>query len=140
MSEIDMTLQAAPVLRQGDQEPWVRYLKQLLEHVGEEPGPINESFDGPTRRAVVSFQSKHDELPESGVVETPTWKWLLWRSEDKEQVDSVVGQEFGEMDKLDPGGEVGRSGWCNVTFQCTISDHFHAPIPDAHVHRPAVSG
>ena len=131
MEEIDMTADAAQVLREGSHDPWVRYLKQLLEHLGEEPGSINETFDSATRRAVVSFQSKWNHLPETGVADPATWAWLITRAADHEFLDSLhADKEVGSKEKLDPGAQIGRAGWCNLHFQCTFVDHFGRPFPD----------
>jgi hypothetical protein len=137
MSEIDMTLDAAPELRRGINGSWVRHLNQLLEHVGQERGPIDESFGGDTLRAVAAFQAAVG-LPGNGVVDRATWQRLLWKAENVELGDSVaarnLGQKAASHDKIEPGGQVGRRGWCNVNFQCTFLDHFRQPFPDSQVY------
>ena len=138
MGGIDMTLDEAPELRRGVNGPWVRYLNQLLEHVGQEPGPIDESFGGDTHRAVVAFQAAVGLPGNGGVVDRATWQQLLWKAENVELRDSVaagnMGQKVAGHDKLEPGEQVGRRGWCNVNFQWTFLDHFRQPFPDSQVY------
>jgi peptidoglycan hydrolase-like protein with peptidoglycan-binding domain len=47
----------APLLREGHEGEWVRYLQELLERAGHTPGPVDGIFGPRTAAGVRSFQA-----------------------------------------------------------------------------------
>jgi Putative peptidoglycan binding domain len=143
--DIEFTVaDTAPVLHRGDHGPWVRYLKQLLDHNKVPPGAINESFDATTEAAVRQFQHSYvglNDVHTLGVVDHATWSRLIGRAEDIEHGDDVLGglvMGDAALDKLqrteinlEPGDEVARGGWVRVDVHVSVHDCYGVPVPEA---------
>lgn len=64
-----------PFLKQGSKGDLVAWAQQLLAGGGYST-PVTGYFEGPTRSAVLAFQSAK-ALPQSGTLDVPTWDLLL---------------------------------------------------------------
>jgi peptidoglycan hydrolase-like protein with peptidoglycan-binding domain len=66
----------APLLREGHEGEWVRYLQELLERAGHTPGPVDGIFGPRTEAGVRSFQAANG-CDVDGVVGPQTWTALV---------------------------------------------------------------
>jgi peptidoglycan hydrolase-like protein with peptidoglycan-binding domain len=94
---------------------------------------VSESFDAETEAAVKHFQA-WVPLPVTGRVDRDVWAKLIAVAEQREAVDTTVGELVGASDahdkKLDTGQEVGHRGWRQVTLHCTIHEFRGQPFPN----------
>lgn len=144
--DIDISAaEEAPELRRGDRGPWVRYLKQMLEHNGLNAGRIDESFDATTESAVREFQQRHaSDGAASGVADRRTWISLHGRADALEEIDDLRGETVmgkSKLDKvqadrqeLDAGAQVGRRGWIQADINIAVFDHNDLAVPRAHAY------
>ena len=72
----DTPILERPVLRQGDNGPWVAELQRELTQLTYYRGPINSTFDATTNTAVRNFQTAN-RLSVDGVVGRNTWSALI---------------------------------------------------------------
>jgi peptidoglycan hydrolase-like protein with peptidoglycan-binding domain len=141
--DIDISAaEVAPELRQGDHGPWVRYLKQMLEHNGLNAGRIDENFDATTESAVRQFQQRYaDDGAVTGIADRRTWLSLHGRADSLEQIDDVRGEQVMGQSRLDAlqrdgqeldvGAEVGRRGWIQADLNLSVYDHNETEVPYA---------
>ncbi|RCX12535.1 gamma-D-glutamyl-{L}-meso-diaminopimelate peptidase I [Anaerobacterium chartisolvens] len=63
-------------LRLGSSGPYVKLIQSLLNRIGYNAGPVDGIFGNSTRRAVISFQTNNDLVPD-GVVGPATWDYFM---------------------------------------------------------------
>ncbi|MGA8016368.1 MAG: peptidoglycan-binding domain-containing protein [Candidatus Dormiibacterota bacterium] len=132
----------APVLRPGDQGPWVRYLQELLEvlgrnpHLAHSPLPINEHFGPDTEAAVRQFQA-WVPMSSTGIVDHDTWQLLVDNAQSLEYAKTSLGETLtpdADHAKLDAGQEIGRHGWRRVNLHCTVLSFRQRPFHDTYAY------
>ena len=110
------------VLQEGDDEPYIRTLKYLLNVVSYFDASLpfldlkGNLFDNNTKTVVKAFQNKY-KLPETGIVDADTWRVL--RSIYQQTIRNVPSEYYTVINEFYPGKFLskGMTGDVIVTLQ-----------------------
>ena len=138
-NNIDISVaEAAPVLRKGDNGPWVRYLQQLLEANDRLTAidirvAIDDTFSDDTDKAVRAYQ-RWMPVEANGMVSREIWESLIRGAEMFEASDDWRGDQTGAPDRKNELGaaeQIGRTGWRQVDIDISVVSFLGRSFPDS---------